>query len=256
MNTKERWIFRKDWGTEEEKAKALEFLSDSRFQRLAPHKRQSLINMLKTPGGQELDLLKRVWGKTPSQVVHIMAQEFADRFGRGQYSEYVQAMIKELSPSHSWSELDLKISLFSRAEHTGIDFNDSLKFWDRMRYLIRPLPRGNRKKIDTSPKLQSPQAPLDYHVCDLCWRTVPVNTKTARRGQTLCFEHDLNPNDSVYRKHKRLKEEVLEIAYDLEEKLQAEYPLSTSSAVDVSQLALAEAWLTALQIDRRRKTDK
>jgi len=230
--------------------------------------------------------------------------------------------------------LDLKISLISRIRHIGIPFDDSLKFWERMRYLIRPLPRGNRKKIDTSPKLQHPIAPWDYYVCDLCWRTVPVNTKTARRGQTLCFEHDLNPNDSVYRKHKRLKEEMLEIAYDLEDKLQTEYPLSNSSAsdreryrhlnrihlvnpqsplknlveyitshfrgydrttsnkddweivleifhgpfpkgldtlyreamdayihervfyetlVDVSQLALAEAWLTALQTDRRRK---
>jgi len=105
MNTKERWVFKEGWGTEEEIAKAREFLSDSRFQRLAPHKRQSLINLLKTPGGQELDLLKRIWGKTPSQVVHIMAQEFVDRFERGQYPECVQWVIKELSPSHRWPGL-------------------------------------------------------------------------------------------------------------------------------------------------------
>jgi len=265
-----------------------------------------------------------------------MAQEFVDRFDRSQYPECVQWVIKELSPSHRWPELDLKISLFSRIKHIGIPFDDSLKFWERMRYLIRPLPRGNRKKTDTSPKLQYPIAPWDYNVCDLCWRSVPVNTKRARRGQTLCFVHDLNPNDSVYRKHKRLPEEVLKVAWDLEEQLQADYynsakgpgfrerfshlnrihlvnpqsPLKNlveyitshfrgydrttsnkddweivmeifhgpfpkgldtfyreameayihervfyESLVDVSQLALAEVWLAALKLDRRRKSD-
>jgi hypothetical protein len=44
--------------------------------------------------------------------------------------------------------------------------------------------------------------------------------------------HDLNPNDSIYRKHKRLKEQVLEIAWSLENQLRAEYPCSISSASD------------------------
>jgi hypothetical protein len=247
MESKERWSFGDDWGTEEEKAKALELLSDRRFRRLTHDQKKTLLRVFKKLNGPELDLLNRIWGKTPSQVVHIMAQEFANRCGVGHLHWYVHYIIKMLSPSHSWPELDLNISRFvgSTYIHVYMKRDDCLKsrddviyFWGRMRFLLWPLPKRNRMKKSASPveniedslKLRKPKFHWTYLVCELCWRTVPVNLGNMRGVGVLCFEHDRNSNDPVLRKHKRLKPQVSSMAYDLETRLLEEYPDSVCEA--------------------------
>ena len=238
-------------GSADAKARFLELLSKDQLRRLTKYQKGTLIYALKRLDDQAFDILKRIWGQTPSQAVPIMAQEFADRFGFGNSQEQVSFVIEQLSPSHSWLKLDLKISSFVTClSMFCIDYSSYMddcsiyqmeNFWDRMRELIGMLPQLNRVKpsasqsetANSSLKREKPKFGWDYQICPLCWRTVPVNINV-RRG-TLCGEHDQNPNELDYRKRTRLKQKVNETAFTLRDQLKAEYVSLASPSQNIEQ---------------------
>lgn len=225
------------------------------FKRLDKAQLERLKSLFQTPGREEFALYKKMLGHTPAKAMHIMAQEFVERFPNFLTYEYVRSL---LSPCRSWIDLDIKITRFARelrkihlykelaqnpdsgrTEPISDDWWRQLDFWDKVRYLVSALPQP-RDHLRPNSKPQTKKIDITkscyYAECKFCWRTVPFHPGDARYSKKLCFEHDLVSNHPTIRKHRRLKKQVNDLALQIREQLKPLYPTSVNQWLEYREI--------------------
>jgi hypothetical protein len=182
-----------------------------------------------------------------------MAAEFVERFAAIHASGFLMEddVYKRLCPSHRWTELDLRISLYVKEKWWADGDEAEVTFWDDMRNLLKALPRhkytvkpesrplhpgkltpglaANQELIEQANLSPADLAILEnwsFGTCELCWRWAPISNQPENRpAKILCAEHQrLSPKNSEYRKCRRLAAEAQSRAFALEQELRAVYP--------------------------------
>lgn len=208
-----------------DKAKVNTFLDASELQGLTKDEKARVERFLENPAKDEYFFLLRLIGKTPAQVRRLMIDEFIQRFDLIKQTDEIE---KAFPSQRSWYKLDVAIDEFGGM--MGVD--EQLQFWDKMRYVLEALPQ-RREFSDKYTDRQvgatgKPKKGWDFRDCLHCWRTVPVNAGRSRKSPAFCFEHDLPANHSLYRRHKRLRENLSDEQRIIVEKLKAALPQSLS----------------------------
>ena len=206
--------------------------------------------LLRNPGGQEIELFKRLIGLTPAQARRLMAEEYFRHFEPDRFDPKfsLDVVLKNLPSCRSWLKLDdsLKAFIKTREEHSRLAgmgreydavsgqvsrkfeerFDQELDYWDKMRYLLEALPqlREFKNKFEDQADQGLPKRGWIFETCDLCWLTLPVNPDLRKKTGRLCFEHDLPASDPVYRRHKRLKARVDSEYLTILKRLKRQYP--------------------------------
>jgi len=217
-------------------------LKEVETSRLTKLQKEKIGDLKENPGGFEFAFFKRLIGMTPAQARQAMADEYVSRFKPNlEFGE----LLKVLSPGRTWLKLDLGIERLlalrremfeklgrSRLNKKGVSavlsmelnqqFDLELDFWDKMRHLIYALPKprefSNKFAKQQDLKKSRPAKGWHYDTCVFCWRMVPYNP-VAKPKTILCFEHDLNSDHPLYRKHFRLAKGVLKLCFDISKRL-------------------------------------
>lgn len=186
-------------------------------------------------------------GKTPAQVRNLMIDEFIRRFSLEAHSD----QIKNAFPSkRSWRALDVALAEF--AGSMGAD--EHLQFWDRMRYVLEAIPQrrdyGDKYSDAYEDKKDKPKGGWSYTTCKLCWRRVAFNPGVIRKTGSLCFKHNLPAMHPIYRRHRRLMDNLSREQHPIVKKLTAllkNHPSEgESQALIYSQLTATDGCLPRL----------
>lgn len=217
-------------------------LPEIKTSRLTKLQKVKIADLEGNPGGDEFAFFKRLLGMTPAQARQAMAEEYVTRF---KPNLELGEVVKILQPGRTWLELDLGIKRFLAlrqkmyetlagtelidqrilampSDESDKQFDLELDFWDKMRHLIFVLPKpcefSNKFVNQRAVKKTRPSKGWHYATCALCWRTVSYNP-AAKPKAILCFEHDLNSDHPLYRKHFRLEKGIHKQCFDISKRL-------------------------------------